>query len=102
MGALMIAISRCEDYRHDVWDVTFGSLLGMGVAYFSYRRYYPPVRSARCDVPFDKVDAPMTEGFSKLSNDEERQGLRNATEPPDWEHDDGSYQLREMSSGRTR
>lgn len=28
LGALMIAISRCEDYRHDVEDVCVGSVLG--------------------------------------------------------------------------
>ena len=96
--ALMIAISRCEDYRHDVWDVTCGSLLGLGVAYLSYRRYYPALRSVRCDVPFDKADAPTTEGFSQLSNDEERQELRRTTDPPDWEHDIESYPLRDMTS----
>src|SRR6185369_12749080 len=26
LGATMIAISRCQDYRHDVWDVTVGGL----------------------------------------------------------------------------
>jgi len=94
----MIAISRCEDYRHDVWDVTCGSLLGLGVAYLSYRRYYPALRSVHCDVPFDKADAPTTEGFSQLSNDEERQELRRTTDPPDWEHDIESYPLRDMTS----
>ncbi|KAL8655140.1 MAG: hypothetical protein Q9226_003164 [Calogaya cf. arnoldii] len=27
IGAALIAISRCEDYRHDVYDVTVGSIL---------------------------------------------------------------------------
>lgn len=52
LGAALIAISRCEDYRHDVYDVTVGSLLGISIAYFSYRRYYPPLRSSTCDVPY--------------------------------------------------
>jgi len=102
IGALMIAISRCEDYRHDVWDVTCGSLIGISLAYLSYRRYYPPLRSARCDVPYDRLDAPMAEGFSKLSNDEERQGLRAARDSQLWDHDDEAYQLRDMPSSRTR
>ncbi|CAG8019624.1 unnamed protein product [Penicillium nalgiovense] len=38
--ALLIAISRLDDYRHDVWDVTCGGLLGLLVSWFSYRRYY--------------------------------------------------------------
>jgi diacylglycerol diphosphate phosphatase/phosphatidate phosphatase len=45
IGAALIAISRCEDYRHDVYDVTIGSFLGMMVALFSYRRYYPRLHS---------------------------------------------------------
>ena len=52
VGAALIAISRCEDYRHDVYDVTVGSLLGLAVAYFSYRRYYPKLASSRCDQPY--------------------------------------------------
>ncbi|KKY38688.1 putative diacylglycerol pyrophosphate phosphatase 1 [Diaporthe ampelina] len=38
LGAAMIAISRCQDYRHDVYDVCTGALLGYLVAYWSYRR----------------------------------------------------------------
>lgn len=52
LGAALIAISRCEDYRHDVYDVTVGSILGFLVAHFSYRRYYPALRSSRCDTPY--------------------------------------------------
>ncbi|KAK6087193.1 dynamin family protein [Seiridium cupressi] len=37
VGAAMIAISRCQDYRHDVYDVCTGSLLGMVVGFWSYR-----------------------------------------------------------------
>ncbi|KAL8974361.1 MAG: hypothetical protein Q9197_001406 [Variospora fuerteventurae] len=50
--AAMIAVSRCEDYRHDVYDVTVGSALGFTIAYLSYRRYYPALRSRRCDAPY--------------------------------------------------
>ncbi|CAG7953164.1 unnamed protein product [Penicillium olsonii] len=71
--ALMVAISRLDDYRHDVYDVTCGGLLGMLIAWFSYRRYYPPLRSAICDVPYDKADLAGPDGFAKL--DDEEQGL---------------------------
>ncbi|EEA23738.1 hypothetical protein TMatcc_006813 [Talaromyces marneffei ATCC 18224] len=71
LGAIMIAISRCEDYRHDVWDVTAGAILGSSVAYFTYRRYYPSLRDIRCHVPYDLADA-KGEGFAKLADDEER------------------------------
>ncbi|KAJ5325487.1 hypothetical protein N7541_011701 [Penicillium brevicompactum] len=71
--ALMVAISRLDDYRHDVYDVTCGGLLGMLIAWFSYRRYYPPLRSVLCDVPYDKADLAGPDGFAKL--DDEEQGL---------------------------
>jgi diacylglycerol diphosphate phosphatase/phosphatidate phosphatase len=71
LGAAMIAISRCEDYRHDVYDVTCGSILGFSIAYFSYRRYYPRLHSARCDEPFPSRETSFNEGFGKLKNDEE-------------------------------
>lgn len=52
LGAAMIAISRCEDYRHDVYDVTTGSLLGILMALFSYRKYYPGLATLHCDRPY--------------------------------------------------
>lgn len=52
LGAAMIAISRCEDYRHDVYDVTAGSLLGILMALFSYRKYYPGLATLHCDRPY--------------------------------------------------
>ncbi|KAF2760296.1 acid phosphatase/Vanadium-dependent haloperoxidase [Pseudovirgaria hyperparasitica] len=72
LGAAMIAISRCEDYRHDVYDVTTGSLIGMLVALFTYRRYYPPLRSSRCDVPYpNRLDDAEEKGYGKRRDDEE-------------------------------
>jgi diacylglycerol diphosphate phosphatase/phosphatidate phosphatase len=95
----MIAISRCEDYRHDVWDVTCGSILGITVAYLSYRRYYPPLRSVRCHVPYDKSDIPFADGFRKLADDEERQESRgHRTNPPLWEDPEESFELEEAPS----
>lgn len=52
LGATLIAISRCQDYRHDVYDVSVGSLLGWTVTYWSYRRYWPRLSSGRCDEPY--------------------------------------------------
>jgi len=69
--AALIAISRCEDYRHDVYDVTCGSILGFSIAYFSYRRYYPRLRSAKCDEPFPSCETVFNEGFGKIRDDEE-------------------------------
>jgi diacylglycerol diphosphate phosphatase/phosphatidate phosphatase len=68
----MIAISRCEDYRHDVYDVTCGSIIGMAIAHFSYRRYYPGLRYPKCDEPFSSRSTDE-DGFGKLRDDEEAQ-----------------------------
>lgn len=57
LGAALIALSRYEDYRHDPYDITAGSLLGFLVAFFIWRRYYPSLRSRRCDTPFVPSDA---------------------------------------------
>lgn len=71
LGAAMIAISRCEDYRHDVYDVTCGSILGMGIAYFSYRRYFPRLHTTKCDEPYQSRGSVFNEGFAKVKADEE-------------------------------
>lgn len=51
-GAVLIAISRLEDYRHDVFDVIAGSTLGMAFAYWSYRRYFSSLSAACCHRPY--------------------------------------------------
>lgn len=61
IGAAMIAISRCEDYRHDVYDVTIGSALGMTVAYWSYRRHWPALASPNCHEPYPPPGADDAE-----------------------------------------
>jgi len=69
----MIAISRVEDYRHDVWDVTAGSVLGSVMAYTQYRRYYPSLRNDGCEEPYrniyDSVDG--SDGVKAKDRDEE-------------------------------
>ena len=73
IGAALIAISRCEDYRHDVYDVTVGSTLGMLIAYFSYKRYYPGLKSTYCDVPYPNwADTATINGYGKIRDAEER------------------------------
>lgn len=74
IGAALIAISRCEDYRHDVYDVTVGSILGILVAHFTYRRYYPGLRSSHCDVPFpNRMDISTGGGgVNKVKDEEQR------------------------------
>ncbi len=101
LGAAMIAISRCEDYRHDVYDVTIGSVLGMTVAFFSYRKYYPRLTSAHCDTPFSgRVDAASALG--KLRDEEHRVGSAGSFAVDDLQDDVERLPLRESSTDRAR
>jgi hypothetical protein len=58
-------------YSHDVYDVTCGSILGFSIAYFSYRRYFPRLRSVRCDQPYPSREDIFNKGFGKIRDDEE-------------------------------
>ncbi|KAI2617330.1 acid phosphatase/Vanadium-dependent haloperoxidase [Hypomontagnella submonticulosa] len=73
IGAAMIAISRCQDYRHDVYDVCVGSALGFIVAFFSYRRYWPRLSSRECDEPYPApgTDTEDREGWRRVRDEEE-------------------------------
>ncbi|KAJ9203081.1 hypothetical protein DTO166G4_7865 [Paecilomyces variotii] len=97
MGAALIAMSRLADYRHDVYDVSCGTLLGLVVAYFSYRRYYPSLRSVHCDVPYSRSDAG---GFAKLADDEERHMQGSRPRSREWGSADETHPLTEISSSR--
>ena len=82
LGALMIAISRCEDYRHDVYDVCVGSALGMTVTYWSYRRYWPSLSSTKCDEPLPRTGLEAQEqgmDWSRVRDEEDGLG-RNESE----------------------
>lgn len=73
IGAAMVAISRCEDYRHDVYDVSVGSALGMTVAYWSYRRHWPALGSAGCDEPYPPPgqDDADDDSWARVRDEEE-------------------------------
>jgi len=73
VGATLIAISRLEDYRHDVYDVTVGSILGLLIACFSYSRYYPGLKSSQCDVPFpSREEWASKNSYGKIKDEEAR------------------------------
>ncbi|KAI1610352.1 PAP2 domain-containing protein [Exophiala viscosa] len=73
VGAALIAMSRLADYRHDVYDVTVGSLLGMSVAYLTYRRYYRPLRHPKCEVPYPSRAEYVSAMVGSKAKDLERQ-----------------------------
>lgn len=91
----MIALSRLADYRHDVWDVTAGGTLGMSVAWFSYRRYYPALQSIRCDATYEKEDA---DADSLGKRDDEELGLSRPFISRDGSVNDEHFQLEETNS----
>ena len=96
LGAALIAISRCEDYRHDVYDVTTGSLIGILVAYYTYRRYYPPLRSLRCDTPYP--NPADSAGFK--SKDEENIRGAGEYELDEFDEVDDDVETRPLNSRR--
>lgn len=81
-GALLIALSRMADYRHDVYDITAGSLLGWTITWFSYRRYFRRLRDAKCDVPYpSRADiAKQLGGVGSGKRDEEEQRVKDVEE----------------------
>lgn len=63
LGALVIALSRTQDYRHHFIDVILGSALGYTVASFTYKRFFPPIKSELPFKPlFDDSDVSL-EGY---------------------------------------
>ena len=85
LGALMIAISRCQDYRHDVYDVSFGSALGLSVAWWSYRRFWPRLSFRDSHEPCPPPSADAGE-YGRIGDEEEagvrRDGLLNMSVLP--------------------
>ena len=72
VGATLIAISRCQDYRHDVYDVCTGAILGWVVTYWSYRRYWPRLASLTCDEPYPGPEPLTRESrYGRLRDEEE-------------------------------
>ncbi|KAK2761295.1 hypothetical protein FQN54_001817 [Arachnomyces sp. PD_36] len=96
LGASLIATSRIMDARHHPFDVITGSLLGILVAWASYRQYFPPLtepwRKGRA-YPIrswgtDPVAPSNNPGFTRINestepirstDDEERRGRAPST-----------------------
>ncbi|TQS34402.1 hypothetical protein Golomagni_05216 [Golovinomyces magnicellulatus] len=83
LGAALIAISRTEDYRHDVYDISVGSLIGMTVAYWSYRRHWPTLTSDECDEPYPSTASDNPPAWQQI-RDEEQGGAESNYELPQY------------------
>jgi hypothetical protein len=97
----MIAISRLMDNRHHPFDVIFGSILGMLLAWMAYRQYFPSLSRAECGRPYsiaefatEKDERATTSGY---------QSARYPSQSPDLEM--GARQRlrrKDIPSGRYR
>ncbi|KAJ1305738.1 hypothetical protein OPQ81_010470 [Rhizoctonia solani] len=94
LAAILVAISRTVDNRHHWEDVTVGAIVGMNLAYFAYRQYYPsladklsheafqtrlspfgrdmPQDEPESEGPGDEENAPLIENYSDRSMDSPR------------------------------
>lgn len=78
LGAVLIAISRLEDYRHDIWDVSAGSILGLSMAFYSYRRYFPSPWSRGAGEPYDAVHEHEVSRLGRWQREDEEAVVRDA------------------------
>ncbi|KIX92643.1 uncharacterized protein Z520_11672 [Fonsecaea multimorphosa CBS 102226] len=105
-GAALVAMSRLADYRHDIYDVTCGSLLGMSVAYFTYRRYFRPLRHPKCDEPYpNRADYAMARAAraTRAGPRDLEQQLADEFSLSDQSEDEAqAYLLTESAPARTR
>ncbi|KAK6821837.1 hypothetical protein PG990_008692 [Apiospora arundinis] len=98
VGAAMIAMSRCQDYRHDVYDVCTGSFLGIVIAFWSYRRYWPRLSSRECDVPY-----PAPGSAEERERDDRRGGwsrVRDEEEGGPVLGRNGAYEMEQLGQSR--
>jgi hypothetical protein len=50
--ASLISISRTMDYRHHATDVIAGGIIGLLIAWYAYRQYYPSLAAENCHRPY--------------------------------------------------
>jgi membrane-associated phospholipid phosphatase len=59
--AFFVALSRTIDYHHNYSDIIAGAMVGVGVAYYTYFLYYPPLSDKHCDLPKVHADIKTVE-----------------------------------------
>ena len=81
MAATLIAVSRTMDYRHHATDVIAGSLLGLTIAYWSYKLYYPALSYRESHKPFSPRIPPehlAGAGEERYTDGEGEQGINGS------------------------
>ncbi|KAJ9121472.1 hypothetical protein QFC22_002088 [Naganishia vaughanmartiniae] len=51
-AASLISVSRTMDYRHHATDVIAGAIIGILMAWYAYRQFYPPLAAERSHRPY--------------------------------------------------
>ncbi|KAH8726902.1 phosphatidic acid phosphatase type 2/haloperoxidase [Phaeosphaeriaceae sp. PMI808] len=96
LGAALITGTRIMDARHHPFDVISGALLGILVAWASYRQYFPPVsetwRKGRAYPirAWGRGPAPPPNPNPVIMVDEDVQPLRPMASPMDMERGEAS------------
>lgn len=106
-GAALIALTRVTDYRHHATDIIAGSLLGLGLSYFSYRLYYPPLHhpmahkaySPRIPADEDMKDTLGEDDDVEEAYPEERRASPNDARRYNVRHNDSSDEYAEGPEG---
>lgn len=69
LGAVMIALSRTEDYRHHFVDVFVGLCLGAAIAVWLYFRLFPAISAFHCYQPRLVVEQAALEEYLPVEDD---------------------------------
>lgn len=104
LAATLIAVSRTMDYRHHATDVIAGALLGLTIAYWSYKLYYPPLSHPQSHKPYspripaEHLAAADEQGYTSTGQEDEhhngdgRSGFRRFNIASNADRHDGEEQ----------
>ncbi|KAG0377747.1 hypothetical protein BGX24_005516 [Mortierella sp. AD032] len=56
LTAILVTLSRIEDYRHSAADVGWGTVIGIFFAFFAYHQYYPSITATHSHIPHPPRD----------------------------------------------
>jgi len=90
-GASLVAISRSMDYRHHWHDIVVGSAVGLVLAYFSYRQYFPSLASPLSHRPYaSRIESEEESGPLLPTQNDPHTGDHRHSENDDVELIDGT------------